>query len=110
MKKLILLFLFVAFLMSCEKDNKASYEVTNLSGVDWYEAQIWYSNSGSSDAEFTGYDNVGSVLIGESVKFTTDNTHILIMAKSNSGGSVMSKRIAISGSKISVSKSDLSSY
>lgn len=107
MKKILLLITLIATFASCSKDDKSVYEIVNLSGVNWYNTQIWYSNESNSNAEFTGFDTFGTVLIGESLKITTDNLYILVSAENSSGGLVMSDRIPVSGSKIIIRESDM---
>lgn len=106
MRKMVLLLAFVPLFFACEKEESNTYEVINLSGVDWYNAQAWFSNDSDPDSEFTGYENIGNVLIGENVQISTDALYILISAKNSSGGSVMSRRVLLSG-KVNIRQSDL---
>lgn len=106
MRKLILLIAFVTLFFACEKGNENTYEVVNLSGVDWYNAQAWFSNHSDPDSEFTGYENIGNIMIGESVQVSTDALYILISAKNSSGGSVMSSRIPLS-ERVYIRRTDL---
>jgi len=107
MKKLFLLLLIVPVLLSCEKDNKSTYEIVNLSGVDWYDTQAWFADT--QDA-FISYESVGDVMIGESFKVTTNNIYISINADNASGKLVLSDRVILSGNKVSIRQSDLLSW
>lgn len=107
MKKLLFILLFSPFLFSCEKDNKSTYEIVNLSGVDWYDTKAWFADT---QDEFVSYEGVGNVMIGESFKVTTSNIYISINAYNASGKLVMSDRVVLSGTKVSIRKSDMLSW
>ena len=105
--KLLLILLFIPFLFSCEKDDKSTYEIVNLSGVDWHDTQAWFADT--QDA-FISYEEVGNVMIGESFKVTTSNIYISINADNASGKLVMSDRVILSGNKVSIRQSDMLSW
>ena len=105
MKRWALLLVIIPFMFSCEKDNASTYEIINQSGVDWYNAQAWYSNSVEGD--FTTYIEIGNVSIGESVTISTEDLYVLISGDDFRGDLVMSERMLLSGTKVTVRNSNM---
>lgn len=102
MKKYILLAFSAMIFAGCAKDNEVI--VTNLSGVNWYDAQIWYTNS--KDA-MEGYSEVGSVSVGESCSFETECQFIVVSARDSRGRLVMSDYIDTDNGIVTVKEDDL---
>lgn len=105
MKKLFpFLIAIFALLSSCSKDDK-SITITNLSGKNWYEAQVWFRQS--EDGELSGYTDVGMVGVGSTCVVETEEPIFYIYAKDNRGRMIMSRNIHITGSSATVKESDL---
>ena len=101
MKKLLLL--AAISLLGCTKEND-SVIVTNLSGTDWHETQVWY---GQSEKELEGYSEVGTVRIGQSCMVETDCGMVYIYAKDSRGRVVMSKPKDATSGSVTIKESDL---
>lgn len=108
MKK-VLLIIVVGLLLAfagCSKDDEPQQTITNLSGVNWYDAQIWFKDS--EGGELKGYESVGSVSIGDKCNVSTEATYFYVYAKNASGKLLMSKDIPFSSSKkTNVTKNDM---
>ena len=90
----------------CSKDDEPQQTITNLSGVGWYDAQIWFRNS--EGGELSGYKTVGTVSIGESCKVSASTTYFYVYAKSASGKLLMSNDIPFSSAgKTNVTANDM---
>lgn len=97
--------LMLFLLNGCSKDEKDSKTITNLSGVTWYKAQVWFRSS--PDGDLNGYKDVGTVDIGESCTVDTDEPYFYIYAKDARGKLIMSETILFSSNKATVTSKDL---
>lgn len=104
MKKFILLALSAIMFSGCAKENENEVVITNLSGYNWYDTQIWYTSS--KDA-MEGYTEVGSVSIGETCSVDTDCRYIIVSAKDSRGRMVMSDYMDTDSGVITVEEDDL---
>ena len=102
MKKYILLALSAIIFAGCAEDNEVI--ITNLSGVNWYDTQIWYTNS--KDA-MQGYTEVGSVSVGESCSVDTECQFIVVSARDSRGRLVMSDYMDADNGIVTVKDGDL---
>ena len=90
----------------CSKDDEeATKTITNLSGVTWYKAQVWFKDA--EGGELSGYKDVGTIDIGDKCSVSTDSPVFYINAKDASGKMVMSKDIHFSNDKATVTQRDL---
>lgn len=103
MKKVILLLLTAMLFAGCSKENN-EVVVTNLSGYDWYDTQLWYTNS--KDA-MEGYSEVGNVYIGETCSVETDCRYIIVSARDSRGNLIMSDHMDATNGFITVDRDDL---
>ncbi len=103
MKKIMILLFSLLVLVSCAKESR-SVTVTNLSGIDWYQTQVWFV---TNIDELDGYTEVGTVEIGSSCKVRTDCPMLYISAKDNNGKMIMSHKKSILYSEVTIHKSDL---
>lgn len=86
MNKIILsiLCLFSLLFFGCSKGHK----ITNLSGVDWYDASICYYTDNDSD-EIARYEDIGKVEIGKDCYVNKKHEkYFRILAKDINGNSV----------------------
>lgn len=104
MKKFILLALSAIMLAGCAKESENEVVITNLSGYNWYDTQIWYTSS--KDA-MEGYTEVGSVSIGETCSVETDCRYIIVSAKDRRGNLVMSDYMETESGFVTVERDDL---
>lgn len=102
MKKILAL-AFAAILSGCTKDDNEVI-ITNLSGTDWYNTQVWYGNSAK---DLQGYSDVGYVAIGESCSVETDCSMVYIYAKDSKGRLVMSEPMDATRGKVTITEKDL---
>ena len=106
MKKLLVVIALLGGAMlfsSCEKMG-GKIEFSNMSGVDFYDCQVWFRNTEDGDLE--GYEEAGNVMMGESAKVKKIGDYCYIYAKDARGNMVMSKTVkAYDG--MSFSKYDL---
>ena len=98
-----ILLLAAISLFGCTKENE-SVVITNLSGTDWHETQVWY---GQSEKELEGYSEVGTVRIGQSCMVGTECGMMYIYAKDNRGRVVMSKQKDATSGSVTIKESDL---
>ena len=103
MKKSILLALTAIIFAGCSKENN-EVVVTNLSGYDWYDTQLWYTNN--KDA-MEGYSEVGNVYIGETCSVETDCRYIVVSAKDKRGNLIMSDYMDATNGIVKVDRDDL---
>lgn len=101
----VILLLIAVLLNGCSKDDKDSKTITNLSGVTWYKAQVWFRSS--PDGDLNGYKDVGTVDVGESCTVDTDEPYFYIYAKDARGKLIMSETISFAGRKATVTSKDL---
>lgn len=106
MKKImaILVIALQFILCGCSKDDNEVI-ITNLSGKNWYETQVWFRKS--DGGELTGYTEVGMVSVGSTCVVETSEPYFYIYAKDNRGRMIMSKDIHIVGGKATVKEKDL---
>lgn len=95
------LFAFVG----CSDEEDSQKEIKNLSGTNWYEAQVWFLESEDPDS-MTSYVEVGDVENGESCFVNSDQNYFYIYAKDGRGRLIMSQPQPLLGSNL-VSESDL---
>lgn len=91
-------------LCGCSKDDNEII-ITNLSGVNWYDTQVWFRETEGGDLK--GYKEVGLVAIGSTCVVETEMPYFYIYAKDNRGRMIMSKDIHIVGGKATVKEKDL---
>lgn len=105
MKKLFpIIVALLAILPSCSKEEN-SVTITNLSGKNWYETQVWFRQS--EEGELSGYTEVGMVEVSSTCVVETEEPIFYIYAKDNRGRMIMSRNIHIMGSSATVKESDL---
>lgn len=90
---------------ACSDDDGDAVVITNLSGQNWYKAEVWLRNEPSGDLQ--GFKEVGTVAAGESCTVNTDCDYFYIYAKNVSGRMIMSKDIHIVNKKATVNAKDL---
>ena len=88
----------------CAKESDNAVVITNLSGYNWYDTQVWYTNS--KDV-MEGYTEVGSVQIGETCSVDTDCRYIIVSAKDSRGNLVMSDYMEVESGFVTVKRDDL---
>ena len=91
-------------LAGCAKESDNEVVITNLSGYNWYDTQIWYTSS--KDA-MEGYSEVGNVYIGETCSVETDCRYIIVSAKDKRGNLIMSGHMDATNGIIKVESDDL---
>lgn len=105
MRKVLLLAFAIFALLGCSKDDDKNVQtITNLSGVTWYDAELFFKDVQGGD--LTGSSQVGTVAEGESCRVSSDNKYFHLYAKDRNGTLVMSKDVALSSS-VTVSAQDL---
>ena len=90
MKK-ILTIIFVAVISSvilrgCSKDDDditGSMKLTNLSGIDWYDGEVWYSDVPNGD--LNGDVDFGTLKVGETTTVKTKGTYFYVCIKNSRG-------------------------
>lgn len=111
MKK-ILTIIFVAvissvILVGCSKDDDditGSMKLTNLSGIDWYDGEVWYSDVPNGD--LNGDVDFGTLKVGETTTVKTKGTYFYVCIKNSRGKMQLSKLKPVSNSA-TVSASDM---
>lgn len=102
MKKLLSFLLLLAtisfVLPSCSDDDDITgkMELTNLSGFDWYDGEVWYSDVPNGD--LIGDVDFGTLKIGETKTVKTKGAYFYVCVKNASGKMQLSKPKAVSGS------------
>lgn len=103
MKKILSLMLLFATisvaLPSCSDDDddiRGTMELTNLSGFDWYDGEVWYSDVPNGD--LIGDVDFGTLKIGETKTVKTKGAYFYVCVKNASGKMQLSKPKAVSGS------------
>jgi hypothetical protein len=89
----------------CSKDDDNTKTITNLSGVNWYDAQVWFRDT--EGGELSGYDEVGMVTVGETCTVSTNKAMFYIYAKDARGKLIMCKDIKFVNNKATVTENDL---
>ena len=111
MKK-ILTIIFAAvissvILVGCSKDNDditGSMKLTNLSGIDWYDGEVWYSDLPNGD--LNGDVDFGTLKVGETTTVKTKGTYFYVCIKNSRGKMQLSKPKPVNSSA-TVSASDM---
>lgn len=111
MKK-ILAIIFIAVMSSvilggCSKDDDditGSMKLTNLSGIDWYDGEVWYSDVPNGDLD--GDVDFGTLKVGETTTVKTKGTYFYVCIKNSRGKMQLSKPKPVSSSA-TVSASDM---
>ncbi len=91
-------------LCGCSKEDDGVI-ITNLSGKNWYDAQVWFRET--EGGELKGYEDVGMVTTGSNCIVYTSLPYFYIYAKDNRGRMIMSKDVRISGGKATITEKDL---
>lgn len=111
MKKILFLLLLsvisLTTLTSCSKDNEdvvGSMKITNLSGIDWYDGEVWYSDVPNGD--LNGDVDFGTLKVGETKTVKTKGAYFYVCVKNSSGKMQLSKPKSV-GSSVTVSASDM---
>ena len=104
MKKAMIILACALALAWCKKEK--DFTITNLSGKNWYEAQVWFSETGESGG-LIGSADVGNVAIGESCTVEPEGEFFYIYANDYKGDLVMSKMLPISGNRATVEEEDM---
>ncbi len=111
MKKTIqfILLLLVATLAftSCSKEDENKFEITNASGVPFYDCTVWFMDS--KDGDLTKYEKVGNILNNETVKVKKHGLYFYIDGRNANGKLLMSKEMMVSD-KVNIYKSNLLIY
>ena len=111
MRKILSLF-FMAILASvilggCSKDDNditGSMKLTNLSGIDWYDGEVWYSDIANGD--LNGDVDFGTLKVGETTTVKTKGTYFYVCVKNSKGKLQLSKPKPVSSS-VTVSANDM---
>ena len=108
----ILSLLIVAVMSSvilggCSKDDDditGSMKLTNLSGIDWYDGEVWYSDVPNGD--LNGDVDFGTLKVGETKTVNTKGAYFYVCIKNSRGKMHLSKPKPVSSS-VTVSASDM---
>ena len=108
----ILSMLIVAVMSSvilggCSKDDDditGSMKLTNLSGIDWYDGEVWYSDVPNGD--LNGDVDFGTLKVGETKAVKTKGAYFYVCIKNSYGKMQLSKPKPVSSS-VSVSARDM---
>ena len=103
----MLLLAVCAAFASCSKEDENKFEITNATGVPFYDCNVWFTNS--IDGDLITYERVGNVLNNESVKVKKHGSYFYIDASNASGRGVMSKEKLVSD-HVNIYKKDLLIY
>lgn len=108
MKKVFSLMLLLATIVialpSCSDDITGSMKLTNLSGIDWYDGEVWYSDAPNGD--LNGDVDFGTLKVGEATTVKTKGTYFYVCIKNSHGKMQLSKPKPVSSS-VTVSASDM---
>lgn len=88
--KLFAVSVSLLFLNSCEKMGYDNMTFSNMSGVDFYDCKMYFSNS--EDGALIDYEDAGNVMMGASTSVKKLGDYCYIYAKDYRGGVVMSKK------------------
>lgn len=95
MKKVLFLLAILPMMLftacSSDDDDKETYTIKNLSGVNWYDVDVCIMSSGDDDAELLEMIDVGDVAVGETCTISSEHSYFYISAKNNRGKIFMSK-------------------
>lgn len=108
MKKTFLLAVLTCLVFAgCSKDGEDQKKITNLSGEAWYDTYIYFSAEESVESELTGFEQKGTVEIGESCSVSTSQNYFSVTFTDSSGDMQMSKKILFNGNSATVRADDL---
>ena len=103
----MLLLAVCAAFASCSKEDESKFEITNASGVNFYDCKVWFRNT--IDGELTTYENVGNILTNQSVKVKKHGNYFYISGKNANGKALMSNDLRVSDG-VNIYKKDLLVY
>ncbi|GFI39168.1 MULTISPECIES: hypothetical protein [Bacteroidales] len=104
---LILAVMSSVILGGCSKDDDditGSMKLTNLSGIDWYDGEVWYSDVPNGD--LNGDVDFGTLKVGETKTVKTKGAYFYVCIKNSRGKMQLSKPKSVSSS-VTVSASDM---
>ncbi len=104
---LILAVMSSVILGGCSKDDDditGSMKLTNLSGIDWYDGEVWYSDVPNGD--LNGDVDFGTLKVGETKTVKTKGAYFYVCIKNSYGKMQLSKPKPVSSS-VSVSARDM---
>lgn len=104
---LILAVMSSVILGGCSKDDDditGSMRLTNLSGIDWYDGEVWYSDVPNGD--LNGDVDFGTLKVGETKTVKTKGAYFYVCIKNSRGKMQLSKPKSVSSS-VTVSASDM---
>lgn len=104
---LILAVMSSVILGGCSKDDDditGSMKLTNLSGIDWYDGEVWYSYVPNGD--LNGDVDFGTLKVGETKTVKTKGAYFYVCIKNSRGKMQLSKPKSVSSS-VTVSASDM---
>lgn len=104
---LILAVMSSVILGGCSKDDDditGSMKLTNLSGIDWYDGEVWYSDVPNGD--LNGDVDFGTLKVGETKTVKTKGAYFHVCIKNSRGKMQLSKPKSVSSS-VTVSASDM---
>lgn len=107
LSKIVLMFLMLTTLPSCSKDDDnvtGTMQLTNLSGIDWYDGEVWYSDIPNGD--LNGDVDFGTLKIGETKSVKTKGAYFYVCVKNISGKMQLSKPKSVSSS-VTVTAKDM---
>lgn len=104
---LILAVMSSVILGGCSKDDDditGSMKLTNLSGIDWYDGEVWYSDVPNGD--LNGDVDFSTLKVGETKTVKTKGAYFYVCIKNSRGKMQLSKPKSVSSS-VTVSASDM---
>ena len=87
-----------------DDDITGSMKLTNLSGIDWYDGEVWYSDVPNGD--LNGDVDFGTLKVGETKTVKTKGAYFYVCIKNSRGKMQLSKPKSVSSS-VTVSASDM---
>ena len=96
---LILAVMSSVILGGCSKDDDditGSMKLTNLSGIDWYDGEVWYSDVPNGD--LNGDVDFGTLKVGETKTVKTKGAYFYVCIKNSRGKMQLSKPKSVSSS------------
>jgi len=106
-KILMLLLVTCLAITSCSKDDEDTFEITNVTGLPFYDCNVWFMDS--KGGELTNYEKVGNLLNNETVRVKKQGLFFNIDARNSSGKLILSNDIMVSD-KVNIYKSNLLIY
>ena len=107
LSNIFFVFLIFTILSSCSKDDDntiGTMRLTNLSGIDWYDGEVWYSDVPNGD--LNGDVDFGMLKIGETKTVKTKGSYFYVCIKNASGKMQLSKPKSVSSS-VTVAAKDM---